>query len=118
MHDEEMFARAIAKEAKKEEDQIKETLADRYGLFKERQEQDQSKSYHIYHIIGRKIGCTIQPEIRIMSQLKEDEDFEILESTTNIYKASRRERELQKEYGYRIDHQPYYQTIGLRNNKD
>jgi len=76
--------------------------------------------YYIYHIptfihkngmIG-KIGCTeLEAEKRVLQQGYTD--FEILEEHECIYKASDRERELQKEYGYPIDLCPYYKTVKM-----
>ena len=52
--------------------------------------------YTIYHIKGVKIGCSTQAEIRVKKQ--NYSEFEILEEHIDIYKASDREIELQKEY--------------------
>jgi len=74
------------------------------------------KKYYIYHIptfihkdgrIG-KIGCSEEPDARTNNQGYTD--YEILEEHECIYKASDREIELQKEYGYPIDSCPYYKT--------
>jgi hypothetical protein len=64
--------------------------------------------YYIYHIKGVKIGCTEQLDYRINKQ--GFSDYEILETHTDIYKASNRERELQKEYGYPVDKVPYFMS--------
>jgi hypothetical protein len=70
-----------------------------------------SYMYYIYHIPGIKIGCTTEVQYRINKQgFKE---FEILESHEDIYKASNRERKLQKEYGLPVDKVPYFIS---RNN--
>ena len=71
------------------------------------------KKYYIYHIPGVKIGCSNQPEYRVNKQGYTY--FEILEKHSDIYKASEREIELQKEYGYDIDTVPYY--ISKNNRK-
>ena len=68
--------------------------------------------YYIYHIPGIKIGCTNQLEIRMRDQ--GFTEWEILESYRNIYTASKREIELQKEYKLPIDAIPYWKTI--KNN--
>jgi hypothetical protein len=77
------------------------------------------KKYYIYHIptflhkdgrIG-KIGCSEEPDARTNNQGYTD--YEILEEHECIYKASDRERELQKEYGYPVDSVPYF--ISRRN---
>jgi predicted transcriptional regulator len=75
--------------------------------------------YHIYHIptfvwkdgsIG-KIGCTYRLTKRMKQQ--KTTDFEILETHSDIYIASDREIFLQKEYGYKVDKQPYWKTIQM-----
>jgi len=54
--------------------------------------------YYIYHIPNIKIGCSTQPKERVERQGYTE--FEILETHTDIYKAAKREKELQKKYGY------------------
>jgi len=61
--------------------------------------------YYIYHIPDIKIGCTTEPERRVKRQGYKD--YHILEVHSDIDIASKRERELQKEYGYRVDKAPY-----------
>ena len=68
-----------------------------------------NKKYYIYHIKGVKIGCTHNIHKRMLYQ--KIDNYEILETHTNIYKASEREIELQKEYGYKVDKTPYYKTL-------
>lgn len=70
------------------------------------------KTYYIYHIPGIKIGCTTEPNKRVNDQGYSN--FEILEQHTDIYIASTREQELQKEYGYRVDTVPYYSSYNHR----
>lgn len=65
--------------------------------------------YYIYHIPKVKIGCSSRPNTRVKDQGYTD--FEILETHTNIEDASKREIELQKEYGYKIDNVLYSQTL-------
>ena len=65
--------------------------------------------YYIYHIPGVKIGCTIELDRRIKKQ--GFEEHEILEIHTDIYEASDRELELQREYGYLVDTVPYYVSV-------
>jgi hypothetical protein len=65
--------------------------------------------YYIYHIKGVKIGCSDNVAFRVKSQGYDS--YEILEEHTNINIASKRERELQKEYGYSIDKIPYSLTV-------
>jgi len=70
--------------------------------------------YYIYHIPGnRKIGVTIDVPRRLSQQ--GNPDHEVLEEHTCIYEVSRREIELQKEYGYGQDTPvPYYRTMEMR----
>ena len=72
--------------------------------------------YYIYHIPGVKIGCTADIKRR-QYQLKQE--LLILEEHTDIYEASSREIELQKEYGYKVDTVPYYHacTLGYKGGK-
>ena len=64
--------------------------------------------YYIYHIKGIKIGCSTQPNQRVKAQ--NYNDFEIIEEHEDIYIASDREQDLQKQYGYRIDECPYWKS--------
>ena len=68
--------------------------------------------YTIYHIPGIKIGCSKQVEKRVKKQ--GFDTFEILEMHSNIDEASKRELELQKEYGYRIDGGSYSNVFNSR----
>lgn len=65
--------------------------------------------YSIYHIKGVKIGCTDNVERRIEQQ--GFTEYEILETHTDIFEASKREKQLQKEYGYKVDKIPYYISV-------
>jgi hypothetical protein len=65
--------------------------------------------YYIYHIKGVKIGCSKEPNRRVKNQRYTE--FEILEQYDNIEIASKREIELQIEYGYKKDNTLYKQTI-------
>lgn len=60
--------------------------------------------YYIYHIPGRKIGCTTNLQRRVTEQqgYKENE-YEVLLETENIDEASNAESILQQEYGYKKD---------------
>ena len=62
--------------------------------------------YYIYHIPGIKIGCA--EDVAVRTRKQNFTSYEILEEYTCIYEASKREIELQKEYGYPVDKQPYY----------
>jgi hypothetical protein len=64
--------------------------------------------YYIYHIPGKKIGCTKNPNSRLRQQ--NANVYEILETHTDIHIASIREIELQKQYGYKVDICTYYDS--------
>ena len=73
------------------------------------------KEYVIYHIPGKKIGCTADLYERVTNQQGyETGEYEILYRTPDIKAASKMERILQKEYGYRVDLKSYDE---LSNNK-
>ncbi len=74
------------------------------------------KTYYIYHIKGVKIGCSVNPKKRINQQGYYE--WEILETHTDIDIASKRELELQKEYGYQIDDIPYKQSFTMQKLAD
>ena len=57
--------------------------------------------YYIYHIPNVKIGCTKNPKNRIKQQT--NGEYEILETHIDKFIASKRELELQKQYGYPLD---------------
>lgn len=70
--------------------------------------------HYIYHIknfihstgeIG-KIGASTKPKFRVKQQGYTD--YEILEEYECIYTTSKRELELQKQYGYPVDCIPYH----------
>ena len=80
--------------------------------------------YSIYHLpqfvhsngeIG-KVGCTSynDPQKRAIEQDYTFNDFEVLEHYEDIYIASNREIELQKQYGYPVDDLPYWQSVQNR----
>ena len=79
------------------------------------------KEYIIYHIPGKKIGVTNDLYSRVEQQQGYDVgENEILESSTDIDYISKREIELQKEYGYRVDLKPYNElsvNLKLKNMK-
>lgn len=68
-----------------------------------------SETYYIYHIPGKKIGCSSVIKRRIREQ--KFSNYEILEQHNCIYTASKREQQLQKEYGYSVDRIPYYESV-------
>ena len=79
-------------------------------------------TYYIYHIptyihkdgmIG-KIGVSEDLKTRINENLRKSlqpfDFWKVLEEHTDIMEASRREIELQKQYGYKVDRIPYWQS--------
>jgi len=65
-------------------------------------------TYCIYHIPGKKIGVTNNLEDRVTRQQGYTEDeYEVLDMSDDISYISHREIELQKQFGYRIDHKLY-----------
>ena len=65
-------------------------------------------TYCIYHIPGKKVGVTNDPERRITCQQGYTEDeYDILEMSDDIDYISRREIEWQEMYGYKVDRQLY-----------
>jgi hypothetical protein len=64
--------------------------------------------YYIYHIPGKKVGCTKNPNSRLRQQ--NAKTYEILETHSDIHIASKREIELQKQYGYKVDTCTYYDS--------
>ena len=65
-------------------------------------------TYYIYHIPGKKIGVTRDLKCRVTEQQGyESHEYEILEETKDIERASYIERILQESYGYRVDEVPY-----------
>ena len=60
--------------------------------------------YYIYHIPGKKIGVTCDIYNRVTHQQGYDEnEYVVLEASENIDYVSRREIEVQKQYGYKVD---------------
>ena len=75
-----------------------------------------SKEYIIYHIPGKKIGVTCDLYNRVTEQQGyEVGEYEVIETSKDIDYISKRELELQKEYGYRVDRIPYNE---LNNNNN
>jgi NTP pyrophosphatase (non-canonical NTP hydrolase) len=74
--------------------------------------------YYLYHIPGKKIGVTTNPDIRISKQQGyKPGEYEILEVSGDIEHISERELTLQKQMGYKIDLNKYSQTIKNKNKK-
>jgi len=65
-------------------------------------------TYYIYHIPGKKIGMTCDLYNRVTEQQGyELGEYEVLTESEDIDFASDMERQLQKEYGYKVDRIPY-----------
>ena len=65
-------------------------------------------TYYIYHIPGKKIGMTCDLYNRVTEQQGyESHEYEVLTESEDIGFASDMERQLQKEYGYKVDRVPY-----------
>ena len=77
------------------------------------------KLYYIYHIPGVKIGCTSN----LLRRMREQgfTHWEVLETHTDSQLASKREKELQIQYGYKIDTISYnidhYAEMGKKGGK-
>ena len=65
-------------------------------------------TYYLYHIPGKKIGvtCDLNNRVTVQEGYSPDE-YEIIESSTDVDYISDREIELKKEYGYKVDRKPY-----------
>jgi len=64
--------------------------------------------YYIYHIPGIKIGCSINPKLRV--KVQGYTEFEILAESNDKLSAGNLEIQLQKQYGYSIDKVKYYEA--------
>ena len=64
--------------------------------------------YYIYHIPGKKIGVTRDLKYRVEEQQGYNTDeYDIVMKSDNIDFISEQEIYLQKQYGYRVDDEPY-----------
>tara|TARA_R100001244_G_scaffold116394_1_gene86476 strand:+ start:264 stop:1049 length:786 start_codon:yes stop_codon:yes gene_type:complete len=71
--------------------------------------------YYIYHIPGKKIGVTCDIYNRVTTQQGYEEDeYTVLEMSEDIDYISKRELELQKQHGYKVDRKLYK---NLKTNK-
>ena len=69
---------------------------------------DNKIMYYIYHIPGKKVGVTRDLNSRVTQQQGYTPDeYEVLDHSTDIDYISKREIELQKSYGYRVDKKLY-----------
>ena len=76
-------------------------------------------TYCIYHIPNKKIGVTNDLKNRVEKQQGYREgEYEVLEMSEDIDYISKRELELQEEYGYRVDRQPYKDLYKPINNEN
>ena len=67
-----------------------------------------SGKYKVYHIPGKKIGCTKNIKKRVeQEQGYKPGEYEILFETDNIKEAAKAERTLQEDLGYKVDIKPY-----------
>ncbi len=74
--------------------------------------------YYIYHIPGKKIGLTKNLNKRVTKQQGyKFGEYELLEATEDVSYASKRELELQKLYGYKVDNQSYENLINKNKKK-
>jgi len=68
--------------------------------------------YYIYHIPGQKIGVTKDLQNRVTQiQGYKPGEYEVLDSSSDIDYISKREIELQKTYGYKVDRKLYKDLI-------
>ena len=78
---------------------------------------DDKLTYYLYHIPGKKIGVTRNLNNRVTQQQGYSPDeYEVLDQSTDIDYISSRELELQKSYGYRVDHKPYKKLFKMKIN--
>ena len=73
-------------------------------------------THYIYHVPGKKIGCTKRIPDRIYEQFGEVE-FEILEEYEDAKIAGDREKELQTKYGYKVDISHYSKICTLESRR-
>ena len=75
-------------------------------------------TYYIYHIPGKKIGMTCDLYNRVTEQQGyEPHEYEVLTTSQDMGFASDMERQLQKEYGYKVDRVPYNKLKCNKNMK-
>ena len=65
-------------------------------------------TYFIYHIPGKKIGVTSDLNNRVtITQGYSPDEYEVLDQSDDISYISKKEIELQKSYGYKVDRKLY-----------
>ena len=66
------------------------------------------EKYYLYHIPGKKIGVTTDLYERVTNQQGyEPGEYEVIGWSDDIDIVSKKELELQKKYGYKVDLIPY-----------
>lgn len=73
--------------------------------------------YKIYHIKGKKIGCTKNTAKRLGEQGYTDGEYDVLFQTDDIEEASKVEKQLQEALGYKVDRKPYNEVINKSMRK-
>jgi len=74
-------------------------------------------TYYLYHIPGKKIGVTCNLSNRVtLTQGYNPDEYEVLESSTDIDYISKKEIELQKSFGYRKDTKLYKNLFKMKIN--
>lgn len=73
--------------------------------------------YYIYHIPGKKIGVSrnLNNRVTVMQGYKTGE-YEVLDQSDDIFYISKREIELQKSYGYKVDSTLYMNLFKSTEN--
>ena len=65
-------------------------------------------TYYLYHIPGKKIGVTCNLNSRVtLTQGYNPDEYEVLDQSDDISYISKKEIELQKSYGYKVDRKLY-----------
>ena len=78
---------------------------------------DKKITYYLYHIPGKKIGVTRDLNNRVTKkQGYNPGEYEVLDHSTDIDYISKREIELQKSYGYKVDLKPYNKLFKMKIN--
>jgi NTP pyrophosphatase (non-canonical NTP hydrolase) len=73
-------------------------------------------TYYLYHIPGKKIGVTCNLTNRVtLTQGYNPGEYEVLDQSNDINYISEKEIQLQKSYGYKIDHKKYNELV--KSNK-
>lgn len=71
--------------------------------------------FYIYEIPGKKIGCSTNAKSRTRQQ--GSRSYRLLEQHTDIFEATRRELELQSQFGYKVDRVPYWISFLVQREK-